>query len=237
MRHQIAVLDASIGKTPAERNLRREFTAAGDVDVDVYKLPVGALPPSVASAEWDYDGIVVSGSQTAVYEDHDWIHDATEWLRSVHATGTPILGICWGHQFIAQALGGRVVDMDHYELGYRQVSRVGGDPLFEGLPEEFVSFETHSDRIAELPRGARLLARNDYGIQAFRVNRTYGVQFHPEYDRETAVWVTESKDLPEGRIQGVLDGINDESVAAAETARLVFENFLELVASQQPVSG
>lgn len=222
MQPRVALLDASLGDTPAERNLRREL----DATVDVYKLPEGALPPSVASAEWEYDAVVVSGSQTAVYEDRDWIHEATDWIRPVHERGVPILGICWGHQFLAQALGGRVVDMGEYELGYRELRRVGEDPLFDGVPERFVSFETHSDRVAELPAGASVLARNDFGVQAFRLGRTYGVQFHPEYDRRTAVWVTEGKDLPDERIQRVLDGITDETVAEAKAATAVFGNFL-----------
>ena len=238
MTRYIAVLDASLGDTPAERNLRRELEAvADDVVVDVFKLPAEALPPTVSSPEWNYDGVVVSGSQTSVYEDRDWIHEATAWVRHVHETGVPLLGICWGHQFIAQALGGRVVDMGEYELGYRELTLVGTDPLFDGVPAEFVSFETHSDRVAELPPGARVLARNDYGVQAFRVGSTYGVQFHPEYDRQTAVWVTEGKDLPDERIQRVLDGITDESVAAAEAAKVVFENFLGLVETHQRVAG
>lgn len=237
MSRHIAVLDASLGETPAERNLRRELEVAENVVVDVYKLAAGALPPTVASPEWNYDGVVISGSQTSVYDDRDWIHDTTAWLRQVHAADVPVLGICWGHQFIAQSLGGRIVDMGEYELGYREVSRVGADPLFEGVPETFVSFETHSDRVAELPPGARVLARNDIGVQAFKVGSAYGLQFHPEYDRQTARWVTEGKDLPDERIQQVLDGITDESVAAAEAAKVVFENFLELAGTHQRVAA
>jgi GMP synthase (glutamine-hydrolysing) len=231
MAPRIAVLDASIGDTPAERNFRREV----DAEVDVFKLSEGYFPPSVSSTDWEYDGVIVSGSQTSVYDDHDWIHEATEWFRRAHAADVPTLGVCWGHQFIAQALGGRVVDMGEYELGYRTVTRLGEDPLFEGVPREFTSFETHSDRVAEFPDGARILARNDYGAQAFRIGHSYGVQFHPEYDRQTAEWVTESKELPDERIRAVLDGINDESVAAAEEPKRVFANFLALVDGHQPL--
>jgi GMP synthase (glutamine-hydrolysing) len=227
----LALLDASVGDTPAERNFRREL----DADLDVFKLPEGEFPPSVSSSGWRYDGVVVSGSQTSVYDDHDWIHEATEWVRRVHAADVPVLGVCWGHQFLAQALGGRVVDMGEYELGYRQVRQVGTDPLFGGVPREFTSFETHSDRVAELPALAHTLAQNDYGVQAFRVGATYGVQFHPEYDRETAEWVVRGKDLPDDRIESVVAGITEETVADAETAKTVFDNFLSLVETHQPV--
>jgi GMP synthase (glutamine-hydrolysing) len=230
MSPSLALLDASVGETPAERNFRREL----DADLDVYKLPAGEFPPSVAVQR--YDGVVISGSQTSVYDDHDWIHEATDWIRRAHAADIPVLGVCWGHQFLAQALGGRVVDMGKHELGYRSVSRVGADPLFEGLPEQFVAFETHHDRVVELPPGARLLARNEFGIQAFRVGRSYGVQFHPEYDRETAEWVVQGKELSDGRQQSVLDRITDERVAAAEASKQVFDNFLGMVRDHQPVT-
>ncbi|GAA0532141.1 type 1 glutamine amidotransferase [Halorubrum ejinorense] len=227
----LAVIDASVGDTPAESNLRREL----DADLSVYKISDGEFPPSVSAADWRFDGVVISGSQTSVYDDRDWIHEATEWVRRVHRSDVPILGICWGHQFLAQALGGRVADMGAYELGYERIERVGEDPLLEGVPETFTSFETHSDRVVELPAGAATLARNDNGVQAFRVGSTYGVQFHPEYDRETAVWVTEGKDLPDERVRSVLNGISDESVEAARASKRIFDNFRRLAETHQPV--
>jgi GMP synthase (glutamine-hydrolysing) len=231
MEPTVAVLDASVGDTPAERNIRREL----DADVEVFKLSEGAFPPPVSGAAWDYDGVVVSGSQTSVYDDLDWIHGATEWVRRAHAADVPMLGICWGHQFLAQALGGRVVDMGEYEIGYRTVEKRGEDRIFEGIAREFTSFETHSDRVAELPPGASTLATNEYGIQAFRLGSTYGLQFHPEYDRQTVEWVVEGKEFTDERIRSLKDGITDETVAAAEEAKRVFENFLAIVATHQPV--
>ncbi|MEF8830178.1 MAG: type 1 glutamine amidotransferase, partial [Halobacteriales archaeon] len=169
----------------------------------------------------------------AVYDDHEWIHRTTDWIRRVHAADVPTLGVCWGHQAVAQALGGRVVDMGEYELGYRPVSRLDTDPLFEGVPERFTAFETHSDRVAELPPGATTLARNDFGVQAFRVDGTYGVQFHPEYDRETAEWVVRDKDLPDGRIRDAMDTITDEAIAEAGAATGVFDNFVAMAEDRQ----
>lgn len=231
MGQKTVVVDASVGDTPAERNIRREF----DGEVSVYKVSDGAFPPSVSSSAWEFDAVVISGSQTSVYEDRDWIHRLTEWVRSVYEADVPLLGICWGHQFIAQALGGRVVDMMDYELGYESIVRTGPDPLFEGIPKEFVSFETHSDRVAVVPPGATTLARNDVGVQAFRLGSAYGIQFHPEYDRQTAVWVTEGKDLPAERIDAVLDGITDEAVEAARVSKRLFDNFRSIVDGHQPV--
>jgi GMP synthase (glutamine-hydrolysing) len=227
MQPSIAVLDASLGDTPARRNIERELDAA----TTVYKVSEGEFPPAVTDPAWRHDAVVVSGSQTAVYDDRPWIRELTEWFRTAHEAGVPSLGICWGHQFIAQALGGTVEDMGEYELGYRTVEVTdGSDPVFEGLPEAFTAFETHSDRVTELPAGASELARNDYGLQAFRVGPAVGVQFHPEYDRQTAEWVIEGKeDLPADRRAAAEATLTEESVAAAETATRVFDNFLRSV--------
>jgi GMP synthase (glutamine-hydrolysing) len=222
---EITVVDASVGDTPAERNLTREI----DAETTVYKASEGEFPPP-AGSEAPYDGVVISGSQTSVYDDQDWIHDLTSWVRDAHRADVPVLGVCWGHQFLAQALGGRVVDMGEYELGYRTVNRVREDPLFADIPNSFRAFETHSDRVLELPGGAVELARNDVGIQAFRLGLTYGVQFHPEYDRQTAEWVIGNKDLPAPRLEEVQATITDEAVAEAREATGVFDNFRALVA-------
>ncbi len=228
MRTEIAVIDASVGDTPAERNLTRELEAAG-ADVTTYKVSNGQFPPSATGDVWQYDGVVVSGSQTAVYDDENWIHELTAWARDLHRADVPVLGICWGHQFLAQALGGRVVDMGEYELGYRTVEHVGEDPLFADVPASFTAFQTHSDRVAELPSGAVELARNDYGLQAFRLGSSFGVQFHPEYDRQTAEWVIDGKELPEDRLRSVRDTLTETNAAAARETARVFENFVQIV--------
>ncbi|MFB6228852.1 MAG: type 1 glutamine amidotransferase [Halobacteriales archaeon] len=229
---EIAIVDASIGDTPAERNLTREI----DAETTVYKASEGEFPPPADSAT-SYDGVVISGSQTSVYDDRDWIHDLTSWVGGVHRADVPVLGVCWGHQFLAQALGGRVVDMGEYELGYRTVNRVAEDPLFAGISDSFMAFETHSDRVLELPAGAVELARNDAGLQAFRLGSTYGVQFHPEYDRQTAEWVVGNKDLPPPRLEEIRATITDEAVAEAREAARVFDNFRALLADHERHAG
>jgi GMP synthase (glutamine-hydrolysing) len=225
----LALVDASIGDTPAQANLERETSVA----TTAFKPSDGGVPPSPVDDAWQFDGVLISGSQASVYEDREWIHDLTRWARQVHAAGIPTLGICWGHQFMAQALGGRIVAMDRYELGYEHITQVAESRLLAGLPDEFLAFETHSDRVYELPEGARLLAENERGIQAFELGTTYGVQFHPEYDLETAEHVTRRKDLPAERIQGVLEGITPAAYEEAKAAAAVFENFEAIVQNRR----
>ncbi|MDZ7850490.1 MAG: type 1 glutamine amidotransferase [Halodesulfurarchaeum sp.] len=225
----IAIIDASIGDTPAQENLER-MTAA---ETTTFKASEGDIPPPPSEEGWAFDGVMVSGSQCSVYEDRDWIHELTRWARQVHADGMPMLGICWGHQFLAQALGGRIVAMDRYELGYKTIEQVRDSRLLDGIPEVFTAFETHSDRVYELPDQAEELATNEVGNQAFRTGRTYGVQFHPEYDLKTATLVTERKDLPDERIEAVLAGITESAFEEAKVAARVFENFETIVENRR----
>jgi GMP synthase (glutamine-hydrolysing) len=116
--------------------------------------------------------------------------------------------------------------MDGFEIGYNTV-RHRGDELFEDVPESFTVFTTHGDAVVDLPPGATLLAENDHGVHAFREGHCWGVQFHPEYDVETAEEVTEGKRdrLGDARVDDVLAGITPEAFDAACEAKSIFDNF------------
>jgi GMP synthase (glutamine-hydrolysing) len=203
------------------RNFRREL----DADLVEFHANGGELPET-----YDFDGVVVSGSSASAYWDEDWIHALEEYLAEAHERDVPILGVCYGHQALAAALGGRVEAMDDYEIGYRTVSHSEGDELFAGIDEEFLVFTTHGDAVVELPPGAEQLAENEYGVHAFRKGHAFGVQFHPEYDADSARQVTKGKDFDEARIQSVLDGITEENFAAACEAKQLFDNFVDYAA-------
>jgi GMP synthase (glutamine-hydrolysing) len=226
---RVALLDASLGDTPAAANFQRTL----DADVTVYKVSEGTFPPSPTAKDRPYDAVVVSGSQTAVYDDHDWIDRTEAWVRDAVDAGLPVLGVCWGHQLLAQALGGTADPMGEYELGYEPIDRLEDDPLFDGVPGSFVAFETHSDEVTELPGDATLLAENDRSLQAFRVRNAWGVQFHPEYDLDTARWVTENKrgDVDNDRVDAILADVTPERHAEAADARRVLDNFVALARS------
>jgi len=221
-RPRLAFLDASHGSPHAARNFRRELDAdLAEFDVTCRELPSG----------FDYDGFVVSGSRSSVYDREEWQAPLREWVNEALERDIPALGVCWGHQFLADVLGGSVEDMGEYEIGYRKVERVGDSALLDGLDDAFTVFTTHSDTVTELPEGAELLAENDYGVHGFRKGGAFGVQFHPEYDPETARHVTEGKEdqLSDARMADVLDGITDENYAAAVEAKQLFANFTDLV--------
>ena len=166
-RPRIALLNAAHEPGPTRQNFRREV----DADLVEYHLPGGDRPET-----FDVDAAIVTGSRASVYWDEPWIEEAAGWTREAVDRGMPFLGICFGHQFLADVLGGTVADMGEYEIGYREVERTADSPLFEGLDERFTVFTTHSDRVVDLPPGADLLAENDYGIHGFRKGGVFGVQ-------------------------------------------------------------
>jgi GMP synthase (glutamine-hydrolysing) len=151
------------------------------------------------------------------------------WVRSAIDAGLPVLGVCWGHQLLAEILGGTVEDRGAYELGYVEVEQVQDDPLFEDVPNPFVAFATHSDEVMSLPDDVTVLARNADGIQAFRKDRVYGVQFHPEYDMRTAEDMIQRKDISMHAMQAALDSVQPENIEAAQDAKQIFDNFLDFV--------
>jgi GMP synthase (glutamine-hydrolysing) len=221
-RPRIALLNAAHDPAHSRRNFRREV----DADLVEYHLPGGDVPTTV-----DVDGAIVTGSKASVYDDEPWIDAAASWTTEAIDRGVPFLGICFGHQFLADVLGGKVAAMGEYEIGYRGVDLDGDDPLVDGMDDRVTVFTTHSDRVVELPPGATLLAENDYGIHGFSRDHVFGVQAHPEYDRETAVDVTTDKDdqLDPGTMDRALDSIHEGNVRAAAEAKTLFDNFVAYV--------
>jgi GMP synthase (glutamine-hydrolysing) len=220
-RPRIALLNAAHEPDDTRRNFRREL----DADLVEYHCPSGEVPHSLS-----FDGCLVTGSRASVYWDREWIDGVKEWVGEAVDAGLPCLGVCWGHQLLADVLGGEVEDMGEYEIGYRTVEHDGESPLLDGVDPEFTAFTTHSDRVAEAPPGATVFAENDYGIHGFRKDHTFAVQFHPEYDMATAESVTRGKEmLSEERIQSVVDGIHAENYAAACETKQLFENYTQYV--------
>jgi GMP synthase (glutamine-hydrolysing) len=123
-----------------------------------------------------------------VTEPEKWVEPLADWLRKLVEGSVPILGVCYGHQLLAHALGGRVgFHPEGPEIGTKEVDlRQEGvrDPLLEGMPKRFYAHTTHAQTVLTLPHGSVLLARTEHEAHAaFRFGAcAWGVQFHPEYD-------------------------------------------------------
>lgn len=133
-------------------------------------------------------GVVVTGSHAMVTECQVWSERTAEWLTQAVESGVPILGICYGHQLLAHALGGEVGDNPQgREFGTVEVHLDGTaqqDPLLEGFPSPIRVHVGHVQSVLCLPEGARRLASSAMDAnQAFVVGQcAWGVQFHPEFD-------------------------------------------------------
>jgi GMP synthase (glutamine-hydrolysing) len=152
-------------------------------EVDL-RAPHAVLPNPRAAA-----GFVITGSASSVTERAPWMLRAEAWLREAASLDVPLLGICFGHQLLAQALGGHVTKNPRgRQIGTVKVTLAEAatrDALFAGMPREMHANTTHVDVVAEHPKNAEILATTPLDPHAaFRVRRAYGVQFHPEIDRE-----------------------------------------------------
>lgn len=135
----------------------------------------------------DLAGIVITGSASNVPDREAWMLDAEEGLRRAVSFKTHVLGVCFGHQLLAQALGGEVSSNDAGRcMSTIEISRTADDPLLAELPSTFTVNECHRDSVTALPEGAQSIASSDYDPhEAIRFSDTcWGVQFHPEFDAE-----------------------------------------------------
>ncbi|MGH2597327.1 MAG: type 1 glutamine amidotransferase [Actinomycetota bacterium] len=123
-----------------------------------------------------FDAMIVMGAPWSVYGDEvaPWIEDALEAIRDAVARDVPILGICFGAQAFAQAMGGRARQADDHEVGWRTVQTTDPKTVPEGP-----WFMWHGDTF-DLPPGATAVASTPVGVQAFTMGPHICVQFHPE---------------------------------------------------------
>jgi GMP synthase (glutamine-hydrolysing) len=177
-----------------------------------------------------FAGAIVTGSGVMVTDRRDWSERSAQWLRDAAHAGMPLLGICYGHQLLAHALGGEVGDnpagreMGTVELELQPAA--AGDALFGGLPARFPAHATHLQGVLRMPGDAVLLARSALdACQAFRWGESaWGVQFHPEFGTgHMHGYLRARRDalVREGRDPARLAG----AVAATPQAREVLRRF------------
>ena len=145
-----------------------EWAAARGAELDVLHGPVVSAWPDPLAAT----AVVSLGSDRSVHASPDpWIAEQVSFLRATHDAGVPVLGICFGGQALAAALGATVSRAAETEIGWIDVE---GDDGYAGR-----WFTWHED-VFDLPPGATELARAGSGPQAFAVGASVGLQFHPE---------------------------------------------------------
>ncbi len=132
----------------------------------------GEFPSGVHDAE----GWLITGSRHGTYEDHPWIGPLEAFIRDVYAAAVPLVGICFGHQIIAQAMGGRV---EKFAGGWS----VGPTPYAFQDGETLTLNAWHQDQVVEKPAAAKVVASNEFCENAALLydDRAFTVQAHPEF--------------------------------------------------------
>ena len=176
-------------------------------EVEVVPVHEGARP----RAPQYYRAALITGSPAMVTDREPWSEDTAAWLREAAAAGLPMFGVCYGHQLLAHALGGKVgYNPTGSELGTQTVELLppaAGDQLLDGLPASFPAQMLHAQTVLQPPPGAAVLARSDQDPhQMFRVGpNVFSTQFHPEFgpdfvrahlERYQRKYMAENLDVP-----------------------------------------
>jgi GMP synthase-like glutamine amidotransferase len=186
--------------------------AGQDIELVRYDLDLGRFPDSVSEC----DGWLCGPSRNSAYDDLPWRPEAESLLREIITTETPYVGICFGHQLLARALGARVERADDgWQVGARDYDIVEHPSWMDPPADRVTVIASHEDQVVELPNDATLLARGADGgcpIAGFTVgSRAWTLQPHPELIPQLA------DDLLAGRVQ--LIGADKVEVARASLTR------------------
>ncbi len=180
--------------------------------------------------------VIVSGSADSLTEMSAWMERGLDYLHDVVREHVPVLGICFGHQMLGEALGGRVsANPFGREVGTVSLQDVQADELLGPGGEPLEVNSTHLDSVVELPSNARVLARTQLEphVAVRFAERTWGVQFHPEFDGEVMRCY-----IRERREAIAAEGLDVEALLAASRdtpdGRALMQRFIAVVAGSRP---
>lgn len=162
---------------------RRLFESHPEVELVTYDLTAGRGPDSPEES----DAWIATGSRHSVYDGEAWIEAFAELVRHIHASEVPYVGVCFGHQMIAHALGGKVQRAEQgWGVGVKEVT-VTDPPSWLGRTSYRV-LNSHADQVTGVPPDARVLGGNEHcEVSLMQVgDRMLGIQGHPEFTPDYA---------------------------------------------------
>jgi GMP synthase-like glutamine amidotransferase len=171
-----------------------------DFDFQIWSVVDGEFPDSAVDA----DGWLITGSKFGAYEDHDWIPPLEQLILAIRDAGRPLVGICFGHQIIAQALGGKVEKFaGGWSVGRTEYT-VNGQPMALNA--------WHQDQVTALPQGAQVVGSSEFCANAALLydDQIWTIQPHPEFNA----------DFIDGLIRTRGKGVVPDAQLAAAATRL-----------------
>jgi GMP synthase-like glutamine amidotransferase len=154
-----------------------------DWSFEVVPVKDGVLPASPS----DFDGYVITGSPASVNDDHlPWVGQLLEFIRAVHAAQQPLLGLCFGHQAVARALGGQVArNAAGWGLGTAPTHWQAARHWMQPAQSTTTLMAAHNEQVTRMPEGAVCLGGSDFcPIGSMQIGQhIWTTQFHPEMPR------------------------------------------------------
>jgi len=205
-------------------DMLRRFVGEDAARYDVFDVQAGEFP----NKPTDYDALLVTGSPAGVYDPYPWIGELIGYLQAVKGQ-TALVGVCFGHQVMAQAFGGQVRQSDKgWGLGLHTYRVRNPEPWMDPVTE-IVAPVSHQDQVAELPPSARVVAASDFtpfGVLAYDDQPAISFQCHPEFTRDYAKALAERRrgQIPDAQVEAAkasLDGPGDDRQIAAWVRRFL----------------
>lgn len=153
-----------------------------EISFETFDVEHGEYPADIAECE----GYVITGSRMSVYDDEPWIHDLTDYVRELHAAAARVIGICFGHQLIAHALGGRTESAAvGWGVGIHTSQIVDSAWFMDADTDAYSVLVSHKDQVSQLPADATLLATSEFCPNSMFClgSNMLALQGHPEFDR------------------------------------------------------
>ncbi len=200
----------------------KSLLSGQDFEFVGYKVVDGEFPESATDA----DGWLITGSKHGVYEDHPWIPPLENLIRDAVTQNVPLVGVCFGHQIIAQALGGKV---EKFEGGWAV-----GHQTYDFAGTELSMNAWHQDQVTELPPGAVTIASNDFCKNAAILygDRALTVQAHPEFSADFVDGLINTRGrgvVPDDILDAAIDDLDEPT-----NSQTIADQFADFFRQERP---